>query len=106
MSGLEDMLALELRANGINFIREYQFHPKRKYRADFAMPEHRIIVECQGAIYVPQTGHTSGKGIQRDYHKSNCAQLMGYTYLQYSRRDIEDGTAIREICEVIGRCEK
>ena len=105
MSDLEDLLAIELRANGIAFHREYQFHPKRKFRADFAIPDHKLIIECQGAIYVPQTGHTSGRGIQRDYHKSNCAQLMGYVYLQYSRKDIEDGTAIREICDYLGRCE-
>jgi len=106
MSDLEHELLLQLRAVGLNPKRQYQFHPQRKFRADFAWPEHRLIVEVMGSTWIPNTGHTSGRGIQRDYEKSNLAQLMGYTYLQFTRKDIEDGTALSTIEEVIRRAEK
>ena len=106
-SELEDLLMLEIEAAGLPTPkRQYKFHSSRKFLADFAFVEHRLIVEVNGMTHVASRGHTSFSGIHRDYEKNNCAQLMGYVYLQFDKEMVEDGTAIRAICDYLGRCEE
>lgn len=106
MSDLEETLDFQLRAVGLNPKRQYKFHPTRNFRADFCFPEHRLIVEVNGGVWMPKSGHSSGVGISRDYEKSNIAQLMGYAYLQFTRKDIDDGTALATIEEFVNRGEQ
>ena len=48
-SELEELLAFQMRAAGLpEPEREYRFHEKRRYRADFAWPDHRLLVEGEG----------------------------------------------------------
>lgn len=100
---LEDMLYQQMLDQGLSPKREYRFHPKRKFLADFVLVEDLIIIEANGGTWIPKSGHTSGYGIQRDYHKGNIAQSMGYVYLQYTAKDIKDGYAIKEILEFVKR---
>ena len=44
----EELLAMHLKAAKINFVREYAFMPSRKYRADFALLEHGLLIEVDG----------------------------------------------------------
>jgi very-short-patch-repair endonuclease len=105
MSDLEELLAFDIRQADLpEPKRQYRFHSSRKWLADFCWSEHRLIVEVNGMTHVPSRGHTSFSGIHRDYEKSNGAQAMGYRYYQYDREMIEDGTAIKQICEYLGRC--
>lgn len=61
--------------------REHRFAPERRYRADFAHLESKVIVEIQGGIWVRQrTSHSSGTGIHRDCEKLCLAQSMGWAY--------------------------
>jgi very-short-patch-repair endonuclease len=106
MSDIEETLAFQMKAYNLDPLRQYKFHPKRKYLADFCIPEHLLIVECNGGTWMAKSGHSTGIGISRDYEKSNCAQKMGYRYLQYTRKEVEDGSAILEILEFLGRCEQ
>ena len=105
MSELEDILYFQIRANGIpEPKRQYRFLSSRRWLADFAWPEFRLIAEINGMTHVASRGHTSWAGIHRDYEKSNVAQAMGYRYYQFDREMVEDGTAIRMVCEYLGRC--
>jgi hypothetical protein len=63
-------------------------------------------VEVNGMTHVASRGHTSYAGIHRDYEKANGAQAMGYRYYQFDREMVEDGTAIRLICDYLGRCDE
>jgi very-short-patch-repair endonuclease len=56
---------------------EYQFHPTRKWRFDFANPTHMIAVEVNGGQW-GKSGHSSGLGLQRDAEKSNAALALGW----------------------------
>ena len=56
---------------------EYKFHPKRKWRADFAWVNQKIIVECEGGTYSGGR-HVRGKGYENDCIKYNAAQSLGY----------------------------
>lgn len=106
MTTLEDSLMFQFQAVGLNPIRQYKFHPNRKYLADFGFPEFRLIVEVNGGIWLAKSGHNTGTGIIRDYKKSNCAQLMGYIYLQFTADEVNNGEALAMVEEYIGRSEK
>ncbi len=107
MTDLESLLLWQIREAGLPEPKtQYQFHPQRRWKADFCYPEYRIICEVNGMTHQASRGHTSWAGIHRDYEKQNAAQLMGYRYFEFDREMIEDGTAINTICEAIGRCEQ
>ena len=94
MSDLEDTLLHQMQLVGLPTPeREYRFAPPRRYRADFAYPEQKILVEVQGGIYT-RGAHSRGTGLERDYEKINLAQLNGFMVFQFSRKMIESGEAI------------
>jgi len=107
MTDLEALLLWQLKDAGLPEPKtQYQFHPQRRWKADFCYPEYRIIAEVNGMTHQASRGHTSFAGLHRDYEKQNAAQLMGYRYFEFDREMIEDGTAIRTICDAVGRCEQ
>ena len=61
--------------------REYQFHPKRRWKFDFAWPQLMIAVEIEGGTY---TGgrHVRPEGFRKDCEKYNAAALMGWMVLR------------------------
>lgn len=61
----------------IDLFSEYKFSKKRKFRADFAHPQAKVIIEIQGGIW-QKSGHSSGKGITRDAEKLNLATAEGW----------------------------
>lgn len=58
-------------------VKEYKFHPTRRWRFDYAIPKHKIALEVEGGVW---TGgrHTSPKGFLGDIEKYNTATLMGW----------------------------
>lgn len=103
MSALEELLAEQLRVEGIEFVREYKFLPDRKFRADFALIIPRILVEVQGGIWLEHGGHNTGGGLARDYEKANLAQLAGWRYLQFTAEDVTEGRACDVILQLVLR---
>lgn len=92
-SDIEETLAHHIKCLELEEpLREYRFHPVRRWRFDFAWPEYKLAVEVNGAIY--QRGrHSRGSGLEKDYDKLNNAQLLGWTVLQFSRAHIISGYA-------------
>jgi len=94
---LDDLLCFQLKALKITgFEREYRFHPKRKWRFDFADVENKIAIECEGGIYSGGR-HTRGKGYEGDCEKYNQATIMGWKILRYTSKFIANGEAVNEI---------
>ena len=62
---------------------EYQFHPRRKWRLDFAWPIHRIGIEVEGGIW-SSGRHTRGSGYLADMAKYNAATMLGWKLLRYA----------------------
>lgn len=62
---------------GPALIKEYVFHPTRKWRLDAAHVATRVGVEISGQIW-RKGGHTTGTGIMRDAEKSFHANLLGW----------------------------
>lgn len=58
-------------------VKEYRFHPTRKWRFDYAIPEYKIALEVEGGVWT-RGRHTSPKGFLGDIEKYNTATLMGW----------------------------
>ena len=57
---------------------EYRFDPERRWRFDFAWPEHMVAVEIEGGLY--QGGrHQSLKGFLADSEKYESALSLGWS---------------------------
>lgn len=89
----EEEFALQLQADGIYFEREYYAIKNRKFRWDFFIAN-RLLVEIQGGIWVPHSGHNTGRAITRDCNKLNLATLAGYDVMSFTTDMVRDGTAI------------
>lgn len=61
----------------VECVKEYRFHPERRWRFDYAIPSHKIALEVEGGVW---TGgrHTSPKGFLGDIEKYNAATLLGW----------------------------
>lgn len=69
---------------------EFQFHPERKWRADFAHPGSRTLIEIEGGIFLRSGGrHNRGGGYARDAEKYLEAALHGWTVLRLTERQLE-----------------
>lgn len=63
--------------NGPELVREFQFHPERKWRVDFAhIPSHTLI-EIEGGIWI-QGRHNRGAGFITDIEKYNEVTFTGW----------------------------
>jgi very-short-patch-repair endonuclease len=97
MSNLEDLLERHIQLSGLPPpAREYRFHPKRRWRFDFAWPIYKVAVEVDGGIY-NRGRHVRGVGFERDAEKRNAAVLGGWRVLHFTPRHIRSGTAVRQI---------
>lgn len=74
-------------------VREYAFHPERKWRFDFADPRLKIAAECEGGVWI-QGRHNRGSGFVADIEKYNAAALLGWLVLRFTRTQIASGEAI------------
>lgn len=62
---------------------EVRLIPQRKFKFDYAHLAAKVAIEINGQIW-HQGGHSSGKGLMRDYEKLNLAQQLGYCVFQLS----------------------
>jgi len=95
-SELEQELEFQLHAAHLDegMVREFMFlKPRRRYRADFAWPEPKLLVEVEGGVYSGGR-HVRGKGFTEDLHRSNLAQLEGYMILRFTGEQVKSGLAL------------
>jgi very-short-patch-repair endonuclease len=98
-SKLEALLALHMKSAGLKPETEYRFHPPRRWRFDFAFPDQKIAIECEGGIYSGGR-HVRGAGFQADVVKYNQAALDGWTLLRFTGEMIRNGSALKTIEEI------
>ena len=77
---------LQTKFKGIEIVKEYKFHPTRKWRFDYAFPCLMIAVEVDGGIW---TGgrHINPAGYINDMEKLNTAASMGWLVLRITTDD-------------------
>ncbi len=100
-SALEQLLEASMAAHGLYApLREYRFHPTRRWRVDFAWPAQRLAVEVEGGIY-RGGGHTSVGGIRRDIDKANALTMLGWRLLRVHGDQVRSGEATALIAEAL-----
>ena len=91
------------------YIREFQWHPTRKWRSDFLIVGNNdrlniilggILVEIEGGIWT-RGRHTRGSGFIKDCEKYNTAAAMGWRVFRFPSGMVEDGTAIKFLREQV-----
>ena len=97
----ERILELQLRFAGIPFEREFKFHATRKWRADFRITGHMILVEVEGGVY-SNGRHTRGTGYEADAEKYSTAAIEGWTVLRYTTGQVQKGLALQGIQKILG----
>jgi very-short-patch-repair endonuclease len=61
----------------VECVKEYKFHPTRRWRFDYAIPAHKIAIEVEGGVW-SKGRHTRPKGFLGDIEKYNEATLLGW----------------------------
>ena len=96
-SNLETILDFHMKAAGLpDPEREFRFHAIRRWRFDFAWPDHKVAAEVEGGTW---TGgrHTRGKGFEQDCAKYNAAAMLGWTVLRFTSGMVNSGEALNAI---------
>lgn len=94
----EKSLARQL-ADGIgldHFVREHRFHPKRRWRFDFAWLPEMLAVEVEGGVF-SRGRHTRGSGFVEDCEKYAEAAILGWTVIRVPTSWATSGKAFRLI---------
>jgi very-short-patch-repair endonuclease len=83
-------IRLMLKLARIEFVEEFQFHPTRKWRFDFAIPEKKVAIEYEGVFGKGKSRHTTVTGYTADAEKYNAAALLGYRVLRYTAKNYKN----------------
>ena len=59
------------------YLKEYRFNPKRRWRADYYLPDINTICEVEGATWA-QGRHTRGKGVRERLRKVQFRFYYGF----------------------------
>jgi len=70
--------------------KEYQFHPKYKYRFDYAIPEIKVAFEIEGGIYI-RGRHNNPVGYTEDCIKYNLATFLGWKVYRFTTEQVRKG---------------
>lgn len=113
MSALEDKFHAEWKLHWpqLELVREFSDVPmweedfqeryakskrSKRYRADFALPQARSLIEIQGGTYM-RGRHVSGSGYDRDARKYNLAMISGWKVYLLTSTTATDATWIEKI---------
>jgi len=100
-SKLEAEFALQIRALGLpDPVREYRFHPVRKFRLDFAWPELKIGVEVDGGTFNGGR-HVRGIGFRNDCIKLNLLSCSGWRLLKGDANMVKSGELVDSLAELL-----
>ena len=91
---------------------EYRFWEGRRFRFDYAWPEHLIALEVEGGLYgngkncpvckrPSAMGHTSVTGIRRDMEKYNEAAALGWRLVRVEPSKLESGETIELLKRIL-----
>ena len=99
MTNLEMKMAMLLRSMKVNYEQEYRFFPKRKWRVDFAIPEIKLAIECEGGVFT-NGRHNRASGFIKDIEKYNKLNELNWRLLRYSINEFKKPEKIIEQIEI------
>lgn len=105
MSKLEQQFLLILKALKLPEPdeREYRFHPKRKFRFDFAYVDEMIAFEIDGGTW-SSGRHVRGSGYENDVEKCNLAISMGWKVYRFTSSQLANGYATSFLESLFKKC--
>lgn len=112
---LAETMALQLAQSGVPpYETEVIFHPRRRWRFDFAWPALKVALEVEGGIWgrskqkpCPVCGatekgaHGRGTGIERDAEKYSEAAILGWCVIRATPKSIPDGRALAMVVRAL-----
>lgn len=90
---------------GVLCVKEYKFHSKRRWRFDYALPDHKIALEVEGGVYT-QGRHVRPQGFLGDMEKYNTATLMGWRVFRTTPDDLVRMATINMLRDAINRTQE
>ena len=86
----------------VECVKEHKFHPTRKWRFDYAIPEHKIAIEVEGGVW---TGgrHISPKGFLNDMEKYNTATIMGWRVLRTIPDELCNNATLQMVRDIVAQ---
>lgn len=99
------LLLQQLELCGItSFVREFRYHPTRRWRFDLADRNRMIALEIEGGVW-SEGRHTRSSGFIGDCEKYNEAALMGWMVLRFPSDWIPSGKALAYVEKAIAVVE-
>lgn len=80
---LNILLLIFCRENKLELQQEFKFHPTRKWRFDYFIPDLNTAIEFEGLVS-SKSRHTTITGYTGDCTKYNAAVKMGIKVLRYT----------------------
>lgn len=74
-------------------VREHRFHTSRKWRFDYAFPDLKIAIECDGGVWTAGR-HNRPKGYIKDMEKFNAAAALGWVVLKFTPQQLMTSATI------------
>ena len=84
----------------VDCVKEFKFHPVRRWRFDYAIPAHKIALEVEGGVWT-QGRHTRPQGFLGDIEKYNTATLLGWRVFRTTPDGLYTGATLRLLKEAI-----
>jgi len=81
-------------------VAEHKFHPTRKWRFDFAWPDHMLALEVDGGVW-SNGRHTRGSGRVKDMEKQTEAAVLGWRLMYCQPKEIRTGEIVDTIRRAI-----
>lgn len=70
----------------VECVKEYKFHPVRKWRFDYAIPKYKIAIEIDGGVW-NYGRHNRATGYMADMEKFNAAASFGWVVLKFTPQE-------------------
>jgi len=99
----EIVFSAHLQCANIKYVPEYKFCEKRQWRADFALTEHKILIEIEGGVYSGGR-HTRGSGFEKDCDKYNTATALGWKVFRFTTGMVMRNEAIEFVEDLLKKC--
>ena len=87
-SEIEESMAQQIKLLGLpEPVRQHKYLEDRRYRADFAWPQHKLALEVQGAVH-----RITGR-FKAEFERRFLLQLHGWTVIEAGGDEVRSGRA-------------
>lgn len=83
-------------------VTEYEFHPTRKWRFDFAWIRQMIALEVEGGTFIAGR-HGRGAGMRADMEKYNAAATLGWRVFRVMPENLSMLDTVKMLAESLGK---